>query len=212
MRYWPGAELHQQGPATVAEQAGLDRVQAGALVDGSFVVVVVVDEVVVVVDGLGLVVVGAVVVEALGCGRVGSSGDVGLGNRLGHDVGVEIRVAPLAGVSVRFPPTAVGPTLGSVVVGPATPTPESFVSGPTPTGCTVVPEEEVRSSAPVNSSQRGGQGSLWLVSPNAAMKARAAGTRIADTRTSRRFRQLRTSRGAAAATVLRVFSQSGLGL
>lgn len=101
------------------------------VVDGS--VVVVVDDVVVVVDGLGLVVVGAVVDEALGCGRVGSGGDVGLGTRLGHDVVGEIRVAPLVGASVRLPPTAVGPRLGSVVVGPATPTPESIVSGPTPT-------------------------------------------------------------------------------
>jgi hypothetical protein len=101
------------------------------VVDGS--VVVVVDDVVVVVDGLGLVVVGAVVDEALGCGRVGSGGDVGLGTRLGHDVVVEIRVAPLVGASGRLPPTAVGPRLGSVVVGPATPTPESIVSGPAPT-------------------------------------------------------------------------------
>ena len=101
------------------------------VVDGS--VVVVVDDVVVVVDGLGLVVVGAVVDEALGCGRVGSGGDVGLGTRLGHDVVVEICVAPPVGASVRLPPTAVGPRLGSVVVGPAAPTPESSVSGPTPT-------------------------------------------------------------------------------
>jgi hypothetical protein len=96
-------------------------------------VVVVVDDVVVVVDGLGLVVVGAVVDEALGCGRVGSGDDVGLGTRLDHDVVVEIRVAPLVGASVRLPPTAVGPRLGAVVVGPAAPTPESIVSGPTPT-------------------------------------------------------------------------------
>jgi hypothetical protein len=167
------------------------------VVDGSVVVVVVVDDVVVVVDGLGLVVVGAVVDEALGCGRVGSGGEVGLGARLDHDVVVEIRVAPLVGASVRLPPTAVGPRLGSVVVGPAAPTPESLVSGPTPTGCTVLAEEDVRSSAPVNLSQRGGQRSLWLVSPKAPMKARAAGSRIADTRTRRRFRQLGTGRGTA---------------
>jgi hypothetical protein len=104
------------------------------VVDGSVVVAVVDD--VVVVDGLGLVVVvvvWVVVDEALGCGRVGSGGEVELGTRLDHDVVVEIRVAPLVGVSVRLPPTAVGPALGSVVVGPATPTPESIVSGPTPT-------------------------------------------------------------------------------
>jgi hypothetical protein len=97
--------------------------------------VAVVDDVVVV-DGLGLVVVvvvWVVVDEALGCGRVGSGGEVELGTRLDHDVVVEIRVAPLVGASVRLPPTAVGPALGSVVVGPATPTPESIVSGPTPT-------------------------------------------------------------------------------
>jgi hypothetical protein len=210
VRHWPGAELDQQGPVTSAEQAGLDRVQAGALVDGSVVVVVV--DVVVMVDGLGLVVVGAVVDEALGCGRVGSGSEVGLATRPDRDVVVAIRVASLVGASVRLPPTAVGPTLGSVVVGPATPTPESIVSGPTPTPCTVVPEEEVRSSAPVNSSQRGGQRSLWSASPKAALKARAAGTKIADTRTRRRLRQLRPSRGTAAATVLPPFSQSGFAL
>ena len=93
---------------------------------------VVVDDVVVV-DGLGLVVVGAVVDEALGSGRVGSGGDVGPGTPLDHDVVVESWVAPLVGATVRLPPTAVGPALGSVVVEPATPTPESIVSGPTPT-------------------------------------------------------------------------------
>jgi hypothetical protein len=97
------------------------------------VVVVVVDDVVVVVVGLGLVVVGAVVDEAFGCGRVGSGGEVGLGARLDHDVVVEIWAAPLVAASVQLPPTAVGSPLGSVVVGPATPTPESIVSGPTPT-------------------------------------------------------------------------------
>ena len=96
-------------------------------------VVVVVDDVVVVVDGPGLVAGGAVVDEALGCGRVGSGGEVGLGTRLGHDVVVEIPFAPLVGASVRLPPTAGGPALGSVVVGPATPTLDSTVSGPTPT-------------------------------------------------------------------------------
>jgi hypothetical protein len=103
------------------------------VVDGSVVVAVVDD--VVVVDGLGLVVVvvvWVVVDEALGCGRVGSGGEVEVGTRLDHDVVVEIR-APVVGASVRLPPTAVGPALGSVVVGPATPTPESIVSGPTPT-------------------------------------------------------------------------------
>jgi hypothetical protein len=175
-------------------------------------VVVVVVDAVVVVDGLGLVVVGAVVDEALGCERVGSGGEVGLATGPDRDVVVEIRVAPPVGASVRLPPTAVGPTLGSVVVGSATPTPESIVSGPTPTAWTVVPDEEVRSSAPVNSSQRGGQRSLWSASPKAAMKARAAGTKIADTRSRRRFRQLRTGRGTACATVLRPLSKSGLAL
>jgi hypothetical protein len=103
------------------------------VVDGSVVVVVVVNDVVVVVDGLGLVVVGAVMDEALGCGRVGSGDDVGLGTRLDHDVVVEMPVASPVGASVRLPPTAAGPRLGAVVVGPATPTPESIVSGPTPT-------------------------------------------------------------------------------
>jgi hypothetical protein len=97
--------------------------------------VVVVDDVVVV-DGLGLVVVvviRVVVDEALGCGRVESGGEVELVTLLDHDVVVEIRVTPLVGASVWLPPTAVGPAFRSVVVGPATPTPESIVSGPTPT-------------------------------------------------------------------------------
>jgi hypothetical protein len=98
------------------------------------VVVVLVVDVVVVVDGLGLVVVGAVVDEALGCGRVGSGGEVGLGTPPDRDVVVEIRLAPLVAASVRLAPTAVGPALGTVVVGPGTPTPESIVSGPTPAG------------------------------------------------------------------------------
>jgi hypothetical protein len=97
------------------------------------VVVVVVDDVVV--DGLGLVVVvviRVVVDEALGCGRVGSGVEVELVTLLDHDVVAEMR-APLVGASVRLPPTPVGPALGSVVVGPATPAPEPIVSGPTPT-------------------------------------------------------------------------------
>jgi hypothetical protein len=97
------------------------------------VVVVVVDDVVVVVVGLGLVVVVTVVGGALGCGRVGSGDEVGSGTPLDRDVVVEIRVAPPVATSVRLPPTAVGLPLGSVMVGPATPTPESIVSGPTPT-------------------------------------------------------------------------------
>ena len=94
---------------------------------------VVVDDVVVVVVGLGLVVVGTVVGGALGCGRVGSGDEVGSGTPLDRDVVVRIRVAPPVVTSVRLPPTAVGLPLGPVVVGPATPTPESIVSGPTPT-------------------------------------------------------------------------------
>ena len=94
---------------------------------------VVVDDVVVVVVGLGLVVVGAVENEALGCGRVGSDGEVGLGAPLGRDVVVELRVPPLVATSVQLPPTAVGLPPGLVVVGPATPAPGSIVSGPTPT-------------------------------------------------------------------------------
>ena len=88
-------------------------------------VVVVVDDVVVVVVGLGLVVVGAVVEEALGCARVGrGDGDeVGPGTPLEGDVVGEIRVAPLVATSVRLPATAVGRPLGSVVVGSATPPP-----------------------------------------------------------------------------------------
>jgi hypothetical protein len=114
--------------------------QRRALAGGSVVVVVVlvvvlVVDVVVVADGLGLVVVGAVVDgEALGCGRVGSGGEVGLGTPLDRAVVVEIRVAPLVAASVRLAPTAVGPPLGTVVVGPGMSTPESIVSGPTPTG------------------------------------------------------------------------------
>jgi hypothetical protein len=97
--------------------------------------VAVVDDVVVV-DGLGLVVVVVVwlvVHEALGCGRVGSGGEVELGTRLDHDVVVEMPVASPVGASVRLPPAAAGPRLGAVVVGPAAPTPESIVSGPIPT-------------------------------------------------------------------------------
>ena len=93
--------------------------------------VVVVGDVVVV--GLGLVVVGTVVGGALGCGRVGSGDEVGSGTPLDRDVVVRIRVAPPVVTSVRLPPTAVGLPLGPVVVGPATPTLDSTVSGPTPT-------------------------------------------------------------------------------
>ena len=92
-------------------------------------VVVVADDVVVV--GLGLVVVGTVVGGALGCGRVGSGDEVGSGTPLDRDV--ELRVAPPVATSVRLPVRAVGRPLGSVVVGPATPTLDSTVSGPTPT-------------------------------------------------------------------------------
>ena len=164
-------------------------------------VVVVVDDVVVVV-GLGLVVVGAVVVETLGRWRVGSGGEVGFGTPLDRDVVVELRVAPLVATSAPLPPTAVELTPGVVVVGPAPPAPESIVSGPTPTAQTVVLEGEVRSPAPVNASQRGGQRPLWLVSPKATMKATAAAARIADTRSRRRSRRLRPSRGTTWATVL----------
>jgi hypothetical protein len=93
---------------------------------------VVVAVVVVVVDGLGPVVVGAVEDEALGCDRVGP-GEVGFGTRLDLGVVVEIRVAPLVAASARLPPTAVEVPPGLVVVGPDAPTPESTVSGPTPT-------------------------------------------------------------------------------
>ena len=93
--------------------------------------VVVVGDVVVV--GLGLVVVGTVVGGALGRGPVGSGDEVGSGTPLDRDVVVEFRVAPPVATSVRLPVRAVGRPLGSVVVGPATPTPESIVSGPTPT-------------------------------------------------------------------------------
>jgi hypothetical protein len=100
-------------------------------------VVVVVATVVVVADvvvvGLGLVVVGTVVGGALGCGRVGSGDEVGSGTPLDRDVVVELRVAPPVATSVRLPVRAVGRPLGSVVVGPATPTLDSTVSGPTPT-------------------------------------------------------------------------------
>ena len=97
------------------------------------VVEVVVDDVVVVVVGLGLVVVGAVEDEALGRGRFGSGGEVGLGAPLNRDVVVEIPVPPLVATSVRLPPTTVGLPLGLVAVGPATSTPGAIVSRPTPT-------------------------------------------------------------------------------
>ena len=89
------------------------------------------DDVVMVVAGL--VVVGAVEDEALGCGWVGSGEEVGLGAPLGRDVIVERRVPPLVATSVPLPPTAVGLPLGLVVVGPATSAPGSIVSGTTPT-------------------------------------------------------------------------------
>lgn len=72
--------------------------------------------VVVVVVGLGLVVVGTVVDEALGCGRAGSGHVVGSGTPFDRDVVVEVRVAPLVDTSVRLPPTAVERPLGLVVV------------------------------------------------------------------------------------------------
>jgi hypothetical protein len=94
--------------------------------------VVVVVDVVMVVVGLGLVVVGTVVDGALGGGRVGSGDEVGPGTPLDRDVVAGIRAAPPVATPVRLPPTAVGLPLGAVVVGPATPTPESMVSWPTP--------------------------------------------------------------------------------
>ena len=63
------------------------------------VVVVVVVGVVVVVDGFGLVVVGAVVGAAVGGGRVGSGGEVGLGIRLDPAVVLGIPALLLVGPS-----------------------------------------------------------------------------------------------------------------
>ena len=155
------------------------------------------------------VVVGAMVDGTLGCGRLGSIGEVGVGAPLDHAVVVEIRVRLLVAPSLRLPSSVVGPTLGSVVVEPTTRTPRSVVYGPASTAPTVVLEGEVR-SAPVNSSQPGPQRPLWLTSAKAPMKSRAAVIEIVDTRITRPFRQLRASRGLACATVLRPVSRLGL--
>jgi hypothetical protein len=153
------------------------------------VVVLVVVVVVVGVDVLGLVVVAAVVDGAVGWGRVGAGSEVGLGAPLDPAVVLAIWGVVSVAPSIRLAASAIGPTLGSVVVGPAM------------VALDVV-EGKVR-SAPVNSSQADPQPAPWVNSAKATMKTRAAMTEIADTRTSRRSHQLRTSRGTTWATRLR---------
>src|SRR4029450_9812073 len=99
----------QLTPPTGADHRGRPLAD-GAVVVGAGAAVVVV------VDGLGRVVVGAVEDEALGCDRVGP-GEVGFGTRLDLAVVVEIRVAPLVATSARIPPTAGERALGGGVGG-----------------------------------------------------------------------------------------------
>jgi hypothetical protein len=169
------------------------------------VVVGVVIVVTVVVGALGLDVVDAMVVGALGGGRLGSFDEVGVGASLGEAVDVEIRAGPSVAPTIPLPSSAVGLALVSVVVGPTTPTSGSAVYGTAPTGPGVVLGGEVR-SAPVSSSQPGPQGSPWLTSAKAPMKSRAIVIEIAETRTARRSRQRRFGREMACPTVLRSVS------
>ena len=170
------------------------------VVVGIVAVVGVVVAVAIVVDALGLVVVDAMVDGALGCERLGSFDEVGVGAPLDHAVVAEIRAGLLVAPSLPLPSSAVESTLGAVVVEPTTPMPGSAVYAPAPTAPTVVLEGEVR-SAPVNSSQPGPQRPLLLTSAKAPMKSKAAVIEIADTRIRRRSRQLRAGRGTAGATV-----------
>src|SRR5919106_1524233 len=141
-----------------------------------------------------LVVVGALVVgAAVACGRVGAGGGVGLGAPLDPTVVPAIWGVSLVSPSARLAASAVRPPLGSVVVGPAMVVLEACMSRPAITGVIVV-EGEAR-SAPVNSSQSAPQAASRLASAKATMKARAAINEIADSRTRRRSRQLRASRG-----------------
>ena len=155
------------------------------------VVVVVSVVVVVVVDGFGLVVVGAVVGAEVGGGRVGFGGEVGLDVPLDPAVVLGIPALLLVAPSTWLAASAAGPTLASVVVGPAMVVLDVVVSGPATTGVIVV-EGDVRST-PVNASQADPQAAPGLTSAKAAVKARAAISEIADIRTRRRSRQLRSS-------------------
>jgi len=123
---------------------------------------VVVVVVVVVVDGFGLVVVGAVVGAAVGGGWVGSGGEVGLGVPLDPAVVLGIPAPLLVTPSTWLAASAVGPTLASVVVGPALVALDAVVSGPATTGKIVV-EGEAR-PAPANPSQADPQPAPGLTS------------------------------------------------
>ena len=154
------------------------------------VVGVVVVVVAMVVDGFGLVVVGAVVGAAAGGGRVGSGAEVGLGVALDPAVVLAIPGLLVVAAPTRLLPPVDGSTLESVVVGPASPAPEVVLSWPA--GVTVVPEGNVKST-PVNSSQADPQPAPWLISTTATPTSRTAVSEIADSPTKRRSRQLRIS-------------------
>ena len=108
------------------------------------------------VDGFGLVVVGAVVGAAVGCGRVGSSGaELGLGDPPEDAPVPETGVTPPPSASTRVPPATVGLTPGPLVVGAALP---SVVTGPAwSAGTGTVVLEGVTRSAPVSASHPGPQ-------------------------------------------------------
>ena len=89
------------------------------------VVGVVVVVVAMVVDGFGLVVVGAVVGAAVGGGRVGSGAEVGLGVALDPAVVLAIPGLLVVAARTRLLPPVDGSTLESVVVGPTSPAPET---------------------------------------------------------------------------------------
>lgn len=152
------------------------------------VVVGVVVVVATVVDGLGLVVVGAVVGAAVGGGRAGSGAEVGLDVALDPAVVLTIPGLLVVAARTRLLPAVAGSTLESVVVGPTSPAPEAVLSWPP--GLTVVPEGMVK-SAPVSSSQAGPQPAPWLISTTATPTRRTAVSEIADSPTKRRSRQLR---------------------
>jgi hypothetical protein len=150
--------------------------------------------VVVVVDGVGLVVVGPVLGAAVGGGWVGSGGEVGLDVALDPAVVLAIPGLLLVVASTRLLLSVVGSTLESIVVGPTSPAPEAVVSWRAVV--TVVLEGEVR-SAPVNSSQAGPQPAPWVISTKATTPSRAAVNEIADSPTRRRSRQLGISPGTS---------------
>jgi hypothetical protein len=115
------------------------------------VVVAVVAVVEVEVEAFGLVVVG--------CGRVGSGGEVGsgAGAPLKDALVAELEVASVPSPSTRLSPLAFGPAPGSLVVGPTLLAPGPVVSGPaTPRGAVPLEGGATR-SAPVSSSHPGPQ-------------------------------------------------------